>query len=387
MLSRRTEYHAMQEYYTPRIDKNYTYSIKTTQSTSRKGNNYSFGRNDYSTYGTGSYYNGNTSFSSQKCSCRECDYGRLENCTCSKCISEGKAKYSSLTAYNSKKTRNSNFESNKECTCEDEEKSTSEYYGANTLKYNTRTNIGTSEPCRTCGRIVCKCGRRARNQVVHEIKHKNAKKKCVCGNAICTCGARKNKKIVTSLVNTSFNRNIDSILKSANTSTINTSENRRNVIKIEGRKRNNTTRFNSVGNYRRNIEDQCTCGLDHNRLNSENKYVSTVERKYITQIDNLNCTCGADHKTLGDEETRKREEELRLRREEELRIKRENERKRQDDDQRRADRRREEEERRRRWEEEIRLRRENEKLKEDDRRREEEERRRRCEEERRRREE
>ena len=296
MLSRRTEYHTLKEYYTPRIEKNYTYSIKTLKSTSRKGNDYSFGRNDYSTYGTGSYYNSN-SFSSKKCSCRECDYGRLENCTCEKCLNEGKSKYTSLTVYNTKKTSSNNYESNEldqKCTCGEEEES---HYGTSTYNYNITTNIGTNRPCRTCGRLVCKCGQRAHNSVIHEIKHKNIKRKCICGDAeICTCGARKNKKKVV-------NRNIEIIKSDINTATTSTVVSRKNKFKLDGSEKHRATsslvsynnrrndRLTSLENYRRHTDDQCTCGLDHSRLNSANNYVKTIESKYITQVDNLNCTC------------------------------------------------------------------------------------------------
>ena len=92
-------YSGMREY-TPRIEQNYTYSMKESKTTSKKGGEYLSG-NGFSTYNTGSYYNGN-SFSSKKCSCAECGYGTLDNCTCEKCLNEGKVKYSSISIYEDK---------------------------------------------------------------------------------------------------------------------------------------------------------------------------------------------------------------------------------------------------------------------------------------------
>ena len=52
-------YSILQETYTPRIEKNYTYSLKTSQTTTRKGRDFSFSGNDH-TFDTNSYLNENS---------------------------------------------------------------------------------------------------------------------------------------------------------------------------------------------------------------------------------------------------------------------------------------------------------------------------------------
>ena len=181
-------YSGMREY-TPRIDKNYTYSMKESRTTTRKGGDY-FSTNGYSTYNTASQYNGN-SFSSKKCSCAECGYGTLDYCTCEKCLNEGKSKYSSSSLYENKKIRGRSVESgnlsenlDKKCICGDDPSNcTCGYYGTSMVNYNSsnvRRYGNSSDDC-TCGRLVCTCGKRHVNSAVHAIKVSkySTKKKCI----------------------------------------------------------------------------------------------------------------------------------------------------------------------------------------------------------------
>ena len=75
-------YSILQETYTPRIEKNYTYSLKTSQTTTRKGRDFSFSGNDH-TFDTNSYLNdyGTLNGNEDECTCGElvCTCGKAHN--------------------------------------------------------------------------------------------------------------------------------------------------------------------------------------------------------------------------------------------------------------------------------------------------------------------
>ena len=344
MLSRTNDYHyqkinkhggntyKIKESYIPRIEENYTYSMRTleTSSTNRGDGNYTSNRR-----GNYSFGNGYTPYKTNTFSNRSVAV-----------INESKKRRRNAH------TKNIDEEDEANCTCDLHEKN-------------------RDDEC-TCGELVCTCGNHH-----NKSSYYTNNKKCVCGNAICTCGARhsSSRKFYTSQKKTGKgyrNSTDQTVINSRVGTKLSANKVRRHFV--EGLSNTSLTAVSSLSDRKKNRLSNSVASYSR-RKNDDNKIIKTIESKYVSRINRLPFLYAEPpnkKRLLEDEESRRRrEEELRLRREEEYRIRYENERRRfEDEDRRRADRQREKE-------------RENDRLREEQRRKEEEERRRKWEEERR----
>ena len=332
----------------PRIEKDYSYTvIKTVTTTTSKGSN---SLNNFGSKNLSSTKNNKNYKSYSKYSNTSKDKKDLK-CTCPgdhEHAHEDKNKKNTSYKYAEEKKTSVTYinEGNKRGKTVD---------NRSLNKYSTKSENNISK-VNTSGGLQCTCGKDHNLiKISSDVNSKyNRDKKTIEGEKKYISGTYKisNTNNKTSNAGKSFTSNTyrsSSVANNLTNKDYKTS-NVTNNLKSITIKNTKQSRVSSVDNYRRgsNSQKECTCGLDHSKVKSENKYYkSNVQRKYNYgssntynsyvctcgdlacqeyAMDLANCTCGLDHTcTCGldhekeemerkrrlDEQRRKREKEKR----------------------------------------------------------------------------